>query len=269
MTVDLDVAIVGAGPAGAAAASLLARQGYHVGLIDKATFPRDKACAEYMSPAIEGVLKRLGVLERVEAARPAHLRGFDIYTPAGRAFRADFAGVTGSNGKPYYEYGLALPRHTFDHLLVEQARGRGVEVLEGTRLQDFQVERVGSRQVAAWVRLWGQRRSSFTCGACPTRTTGWRTTWPCCQTASRWPSNTISPWQSKPFPLEAVTRSAAPAAPSNKTIAATSRSTPNSWPCTDNSQPHWKPTGSGKTSASRSARRDAGPAWSCRWTRGR
>jgi len=148
MTVDLDVAIVGAGPAGAAAASLLARQGYHVGLIDKAMFPRDKACAEYMSPAIEGVLKRLGVLERVEDARPAHLRGFDIYTPAGRAFRADFAGVTGPNGKPYYEYGLALPRHTLDHLLVEQARSRSVEVLEGTRLQDFQVERVGSRQVA-------------------------------------------------------------------------------------------------------------------------
>lgn len=153
MTGDFDVAIVGAGPAGAAAASLLARQGYRVGLIDKATFPRDKACAEYMSPAIEGVLKRLGVLEQVEAARPAHLRGFDIYTPAGRSFRADFAGVIGPNGKPYYEYGLALPRQIFDHLLVAQARSRGVEVFEGTRLQDFQVERVGSRHVAVNVAV--------------------------------------------------------------------------------------------------------------------
>ena len=148
MSVDFDVAVVGAGPAGAAAAILLARQGYRVGLIDKATFPRDKACAEYMSPAIGGVLKRLGVLQQVEAARPARLRGFDIYSPAGRSFRADFAGVTRADGKPFYEYGLALPRRVFDHLLVEQARSKGVTVLEGTCLHDFQVERVGPRQVS-------------------------------------------------------------------------------------------------------------------------
>jgi len=119
MSFDLDAAIIGGGPAGSAAAILLARQGYHVGLIDKAIFPRDKACAEYMSPAIEGILKRLGVLEQVEAAHPAHLRGFSIYTPAGRAFRADFAGVTDSSGNAFYDYGLALPRQRFDHLLVE------------------------------------------------------------------------------------------------------------------------------------------------------
>ncbi len=148
MTVDFDVAVVGAGPAGSAAAIMLARQGYRVGLIDKATFPRDKACAEYMSPAIEGILKRLGVLEQVEAAHPARLRGFDLFSPSGRTFRADFAGVTGPDGRAIYEYGLALPRYIFDHLLIERARSVGVTVLEGTRLQDFQVERVGSRQVS-------------------------------------------------------------------------------------------------------------------------
>ncbi|HEY7348979.1 MAG TPA: FAD-dependent monooxygenase [Ktedonobacterales bacterium] len=148
MTLDFDVAIVGAGPAGSAAAIMLARQGYHVGLIDKAIFPRDKACAEYMSPAIEGVLKRLGVLEQVQARQPAHLRGFDIYSPAGRAFRADFAGVTRPDGKPYYEYGLALPRSIFDHLLIERARSQGVEALEGTRLQDFQIKRVSPREIS-------------------------------------------------------------------------------------------------------------------------
>ncbi len=148
MTVDFDVAIVGAGPAGSAAAILLARQGYRVGLIDKATFPRDKACAEYMSPAIEGILKRLGVLEQVEAAHPARLRGFDLFSPGGRTFRADFAGVLGPGGKPYYEYGLALPRYLFDHLLIERARSLGVTVLEGTRLLDFQIEQRDARQVS-------------------------------------------------------------------------------------------------------------------------
>jgi flavin-dependent dehydrogenase len=169
MTFNFDVVIAGAGPAGSATAILLARQEYHVGLIDKATFPRDKACAEYMSPAIEDVLNRLGVLENVEAERPAHLRGFDIYTPTGRMFRADFAGITGPDGKAFYESGLALPRHIFDHLLVEQARSEGVVVLEGTRLQDFQVERDGAGQVtvSAVVHHAQPARASPTMAASP------------------------------------------------------------------------------------------------------
>lgn len=147
MAFDLDVAIVGAGPAGSATAILLARQGYRVGLIDKATFPRDKSCAECMSPAIEGILDRLGVLEQVEAAHPAHLPGFDIYSPGGRVCRGDYGGIAAPDGS-YHQHALALPRYLFDHLLVERARSEGVEVLEGTRLQEYQVEGAGSRQVA-------------------------------------------------------------------------------------------------------------------------
>jgi flavin-dependent dehydrogenase len=150
---DTDVAIVGAGPAGSASAILLARQGYRVALIDKATFPRDKACAEYMSPAIGDILERLGVLEPVEAAHPAHLRGFDIFSASGRSFRADFAGTRRPDGKPYYDYGLALSRQILDHLLVEQARREGVEVLEGARLQAFQVERAGAAATEARLTL--------------------------------------------------------------------------------------------------------------------
>jgi flavin-dependent dehydrogenase len=147
MAFDLDVAIVGAGPAGAAAAILLARQGYHVGLIDKATFPRDKTCAECMSPAIEGILDRLGVLEQVEAEHPAHLLGFDIYSPGGFVCRSDYGGIPASDGT-YHKHALALPRYLFDHLLVERARSEGVKMFEGTRLQEYQIEGAGSRQVA-------------------------------------------------------------------------------------------------------------------------
>jgi menaquinone-9 beta-reductase len=53
---DVDVAIVGAGPAGAAAATLLARAGRSVLLIDKATFPRDKCCGDGLTA---GALRRL------------------------------------------------------------------------------------------------------------------------------------------------------------------------------------------------------------------
>lgn len=160
MPTDVDVAIVGAGPAGSASAILLARQGYRVALIDKATFPRDKACAEYLSPAIEGILRRLNVLEQVEAAHPAHLLGFDIYSASGRSFRADFAGNRRPDGKPYYEYGLALSRQVLDHLLIQQARREGVEVLEGTRLQAFEVERIGASGIEVHLTLQETRPSS-------------------------------------------------------------------------------------------------------------
>jgi flavin-dependent dehydrogenase len=157
MLCDFDVAIVGAGPAGAASAILLARQGYRVALIDKAIFPRDKACAEYMSPAIEGILQRLGVLEQVEAAHPAHLLGFDIYSANGRSFRADFSGTRRPDGKPFYKYGLALPRKLLDHLLIEQARREGVQALEATRLQAFQVERVRASETESTLTLQAVR----------------------------------------------------------------------------------------------------------------
>ena len=56
---DYDVAIVGAGPAGATAATLLARAGRSVLLIDKATFPRDKCCGDGLTA---GALRRLEAL---------------------------------------------------------------------------------------------------------------------------------------------------------------------------------------------------------------
>jgi menaquinone-9 beta-reductase len=46
-----DVLVVGARLAGAAVSLLLACRGYHVLLMERATFPRDKACTEYLSPA--------------------------------------------------------------------------------------------------------------------------------------------------------------------------------------------------------------------------
>jgi len=56
-----DVLVVGAGPAGAAVSMLLARQGYRVLLVDRATFPRDKACAVAHRTVCSGVLSADGL----------------------------------------------------------------------------------------------------------------------------------------------------------------------------------------------------------------
>jgi len=120
-----DVLVVGAGPAGAAVSILLARQGHCVRLLDRATFPRDKACAEYLSPACTPILEHLGVLPAVLAAQPRHLQGMRVTDYRGRScwgrFLQDGRAMTG----------LALPRRVLDNVLVQQAQREGVDVQTG------------------------------------------------------------------------------------------------------------------------------------------
>ena len=56
-----DVAVVGSGPGGSVAALELARHGARVALVDKAAFPRDKACGDIVGPRGLQVLRDLGV----------------------------------------------------------------------------------------------------------------------------------------------------------------------------------------------------------------
>ncbi|PYQ97353.1 MAG: hypothetical protein DMF97_14040 [Acidobacteria bacterium] len=55
----LDCLIVGAGPAGAIAALVLARAGARVSLVDRAAFPRDKLCGDTVNPGTLALLRRL------------------------------------------------------------------------------------------------------------------------------------------------------------------------------------------------------------------
>jgi flavin-dependent dehydrogenase len=74
---DAEVLVVGAGPAGTVTAALLAAAGRDVLVLDKAAFPREKPCAEYLSPGVVDVLEQVGALERVYAqplARPVGIR---------------------------------------------------------------------------------------------------------------------------------------------------------------------------------------------------
>jgi geranylgeranyl reductase family protein len=60
-----DVLIVGAGPAGSAAALTLARAGLSVVLVDQQVFPRDKVCGDGLIPDAHQALRELGVLDEV------------------------------------------------------------------------------------------------------------------------------------------------------------------------------------------------------------
>ncbi len=129
------VLIVGGGPAGAASATFLARAGLDVMLLDRATFPRHKACAEYLSPQASRLLNDLGVLSAVEGAGGAMLRGMRITAPNGASFLGEFVASHGFRG--FRDGGIALQRTILDPLLLARAREAGVTVLEGVRVRDL------------------------------------------------------------------------------------------------------------------------------------
>jgi geranylgeranyl reductase family protein len=126
-----DAVIVGAGPAGSASAALLARRGAKVLLLDRAAFPRDKACGEYTSPQTERVLERLGVLEEVRKAGARRLETMRVISPNGRSVVLDYAG----NGEARQMGVLTAPRRVLDALLVEHARRCGAEVRERVKVE--------------------------------------------------------------------------------------------------------------------------------------
>jgi geranylgeranyl reductase family protein len=135
-----DVLVAGGGPAGAATAAYCARAGLRVLLVDRARFPRPKACAEYLSPEAARDLEALGVLAAVERAGGARLTGFRLVSDDGHEAVGRFAG-TAPSFVPYRPFGFALPRTVLDPIVLDAARAAGAEVREATTLDDLVLDR--------------------------------------------------------------------------------------------------------------------------------
>ncbi|MFN2571552.1 MAG: NAD(P)/FAD-dependent oxidoreductase [Gemmatimonadales bacterium] len=145
-----DAVVVGAGPAGSATALRLARSGARVLLLDRAHFPREKPCSEYLSPESTRVLERLGpdVLAAVAAAAPARLTGMRVVAPSG-------AGVVGR----FETFSFALPRRRFDAILRNAAEASGSEVREGVKVEELVYDDGAVAGVTARETRNGQRET--------------------------------------------------------------------------------------------------------------
>ncbi len=115
-----DVIVCGAGPAGSVAATVLARGGARVLLLDRARFPRAKLCGDTMNPGTVAILRRLAMIGNVEAS----------------ALPVDGMIVTGEHGvrvrAPYAAgvQGLAIERKVLDEALMRAAVAAGARVEE-------------------------------------------------------------------------------------------------------------------------------------------
>jgi geranylgeranyl reductase family protein len=116
-----DAVIVGAGPAGSVAALVLARGGARVALVDKATFPRDKACGDLIGPRGVGLLDELGV------PVPDAGQGADLLVagPSGHRSR-----LPAFPGRSYPGHGVVVPRLLLDDALRTAAVVAGAQPVQ-------------------------------------------------------------------------------------------------------------------------------------------
>ncbi len=118
------VIVAGAGPAGSILATILARAGIGVTLVDRARFPRDKICGDAVGIDGVRVLRALGLVERCHAAGAVSITGMRLSAPSGRE-------VVHSGEAPKERVGFVLPRLKLDQLLVEAAVESGANLIEG------------------------------------------------------------------------------------------------------------------------------------------
>ena len=135
--IETDVLVIGGGPAGSTTATLLARRGWKVLMLEKARHPRFHI-GESLLPMNIPILERLGVLEQVRAIGVLK-RGADFPVEGGNynVFRFDRALRDGAG------YAFHVKREEFDQLLFEHARREGVDARDGVKVERVEFDPTG------------------------------------------------------------------------------------------------------------------------------
>ena len=135
---DTDVIVVGGGPSGAAMAWALAARGISVIVLERATFPREKVCGDFVEPAGLRIIERMGCAEALGVERRTPIDRVRAYYGPHIAYQNDVAYYQGEAGMP--AHGHIIPRHELDTGLLENAARTGAEIRYGVTVDDVRRE---------------------------------------------------------------------------------------------------------------------------------
>jgi geranylgeranyl reductase family protein len=135
---DSDIVIVGAGPAGAATAAHLARNGLNVILVDRQRFPRDKVCGDFVGPIALLELQCLDITEMAAYRRSNVIHSAAVFLNGKQLITSLVPDLPGLPA-----HGRVVPRIILDRWIVDAACTAGAHLLEGYRAQRFQIDDTG------------------------------------------------------------------------------------------------------------------------------
>ncbi|MGH9158451.1 MAG: NAD(P)/FAD-dependent oxidoreductase [Vicinamibacteraceae bacterium] len=143
---DVDVVVIGGGPAGSTASTLIAREGYRVQLFERERFPRFHI-GESLIPETYWVLERLGMLPKMQQSHFV------------KKYSVQFVSANGKQSAPFYFWDnkphecsqtWQVVRSEFDQMMLTHAREQGVEAHEGVHVLEVLFE--GDRAVGVKIR---------------------------------------------------------------------------------------------------------------------
>jgi geranylgeranyl reductase family protein len=151
---DADVIVVGAGPAGSAAAHYLAATGAEVLLLEKATFPRDKVCGDGLTPRAVREVIAMGVPIREQDGWIRN-RGLRVIG-GGHRLHLEWPELAA-----YPDFGLARSRMDLDATLAQHARRTGATLIEGVTVTGPVLDERTGRVVGVTSRAGAARHSTY------------------------------------------------------------------------------------------------------------
>ena len=143
---ETDVIVIGGGPAGATASTLIAQKGYRVQLFEREKFPRFHI-GESLIPETYWVLERLNMLPKMRASQFVHKHSVQFVNAAGKLSAPFYFW----DNKPHEcSQTWQVVRSEFDLMMLNNAREHGVEAHEGVRVLDVIFE--GDRAVGVKIQ---------------------------------------------------------------------------------------------------------------------
>lgn len=134
MKIDYDIIIIGAGPAGSAAAIYFGKAGKKVLLLDKATFPRDKVCGDAIVSRSMSILKELNLYNDIDKLASNTIKRLKFSSPNHSVATIDLS------DKENAHWGYIIPRIDFDNSLFTEAK-KYADTIENFNVRDIILEK--------------------------------------------------------------------------------------------------------------------------------